>query len=122
MEKKIMVLRLNRMEPEGDKCPEGYEYVHGHRETSGKYVRSFCRKIPKKRIKVSLDMKYPGNTDMKLSARQGIHRASVHENISTESLFSGESGEKIKQFMKSDWKKMNDLESLADRRKKKDGE
>jgi len=37
---------LRRIDPENGNCPEGYEYVRGHRESSGKYVRPFCRRKP----------------------------------------------------------------------------
>lgn len=117
-----MVIRLNRIEPDrNDKCPVGYEYVHGHREHSGKYVRDFCRKIPPKRIKLNFDMKYPGETKVKVSARQGIHGFSESMNVDTEELLDqmGEQGKDMRKFMASDWKKGNEFGKLEDKGRKR---
>lgn len=121
-----MGLRLNRIDPERDQCPEGYEYVHGHKERNGKYVRSFCRKIPRKRIRLSVDIRYPGNTSAKLSARQGLHGTSFTQEVPTESLFAGEDGKKMRQLLDSDWKDSNELKALSgkleERKRKNDVE
>ncbi len=109
-----------RKEPDGDHCPEGFEYVHGHRESDGRYVRSFCRKIPKKRIKLVFDMKYPGNTTMKISGGQGIHRIREKETLPTENLFEGKPD--MMKFMNSDWTDTKEMDAFSDRindRKKK---
>lgn len=112
-------MSLRRVEPENGTCPDGYEFVHGHKEKSGVYVRDFCRKISKKRIKMSIDMKYPGKTNLKISGRQGIHGARFSQTVDTESLFKGEEGEKFKSIMNADWKDSKQLDFLDDKSKRR---
>jgi hypothetical protein len=55
------------MRPTGYKqCPEGYEFVEAHKEPSGKYVRSYCRKKPVQ-IKMKMKLEYPGRVKGKMS-------------------------------------------------------
>ena len=97
---------MRKIEPNGRMCPEGYEYVHGHDE-KGIHVRSYCRKISKKRIKFMIDMKYPGNTTVKASVRQGFQYESESVTVPTESLFNGENGKQLQDMMSENWKVKN---------------
>ena len=115
-------MRFGRTKPESGysypsgHCPEGYEYVHGYRDGK-KYVRPFCRKIPKKRVKLSVDVRYPGNTKVKVSARQGWHGGSVSETVPTESLFNGEDGKELREVLDSDWKDLKEMKVLTEKKK-----
>ena len=98
---------MRKIEPIGISCPDGYEYVHGHNE-KGIHVRSYCRKISKKRIKVMVDMKYPGNTTVKASIGQGFRHESESVTVPTESLFgNGDIGKELQDRMSQNWKGKN---------------
>ena len=114
-------MKHSRIEPEAGECPEGYEYVRGHWENRKSYVRPFCRRIPKKRIKLKVDMRYPGNTTVTASARQGWHGASVSETVPTESLFNGEDGKVLEKILDSDWKDLNEMKFITEKPIKEKG-
>ncbi len=96
---------MRKIEPIGTSCPEGYEYVHGHDE-KGIHVRPYCRKIrmmSRKRIKMKFDMRYPGNTTIKASVREGFRHASASATVPTDSLFTGEQGKQLQDMMGDKW-------------------
>lgn len=108
-------MKPNRMEPESGHCPEGYEYVHGYKENRRSYVRPFCRKIPKKRIKLKVDIRYPGKTTVSASMRQGWHGNSISETVPTEALFSGEDGKELEKLMDADWKDSTNIKFIPNK-------
>jgi hypothetical protein len=94
---------MRKIEPTGlHQCPEGYEYVNGHEE-KGIHVRPYCRKISKKRIKMKFDMRYPGNTTITASVREGFKRESASYNVPTDSLFVDEKGKQLQDIMNEQW-------------------
>jgi hypothetical protein len=93
---------MRKIEPTGMRCPEGYEYVHGHDE-KGIHVRAYCRKISMKRIKVKFDMRYPGNTTVKASVREGFRHESGSYTVPTDSLFGGEEGKQLQDALTDKW-------------------
>ena len=94
---------MRKIDPIGDGCcPEGYEYVHGHDE-KGIHVRPYCRNISSKRIKMMFDMRYPGNTTIKASVREGFRRETGSLTIPTGSLFTGEQGKQLRDMLNDNW-------------------
>jgi hypothetical protein len=95
----------NKIEPHGMYCPDGYVYVHGHTEGSGIYVKPFCRKLPQKRLKISMDMRYPGDTKIKATATQGLRHKHASFTVPTETILDEIPGgdDSFRELMKEDW-------------------
>ena len=113
-------MSLRKIELINGKCPEGYEYVRGHIEHSGIRVREFCRKIPEKRIKMVMDMRYPGNTKIKISGGQGMkNHISETTTIPTEKFFSGD--KEFRNLLDMDWKNPDEkmIKQLGNKRGRK---
>ena len=54
-----------------------------------------------------IDMKYPGDTTVKASVRQGFRHESESVTVPTESLFNGENGKQLQDMMSENWKVKN---------------
>ena len=54
-----------------------------------------------------VDMKYPGNTTVKASVRQGFQRESESVTVPTESLFKTEGGKELQDMLSENWKGKN---------------